>query len=135
MDGGGGGSARGGDVLVVDDHAAIRELVRAALEGVGYAVREAGDGAEALRLVREGPPDLILLDIGMPVMDGRRFLAAYHRGPGPHAPVVLMTAAENLEADAAAGAAGHLPKPFGVAELLATERRVAESEAPPAAGA
>ncbi len=45
MDGGGGASAHRGDVLVVDDHAAIRELVREVLEGVGYTVREAADGA------------------------------------------------------------------------------------------
>ena len=120
MDERGGGSARGGGVLVVDDDAAVRALVRAVLEGAGYAVREAGDGAAALRLALEARPALILLDLGLPGMDGRQILAAYHQGPGPHAPVVLMTGAEDTAADeAAGGAAGHLRKPFVRADLLA----------------
>lgn len=122
MDDGGGGG--GGGVLVVDDHAGICAVVRAVLEGAGYAVREAGDGAAALRLVREARPVLILLDMRMPGMDGPGFLAAYRRGPGPHAPVVLMTGARDpAAAAAAAGATSHLHKPFKVAELLAVVRR------------
>ena len=124
MDEGVGGTARGGGVLVVDDHAPIREFVCAALVGAGYAVREAGDGAEALRLAQEARPAVILLDIGLPGMDGRQALAAYRRGPGPHAPVVLMTAAGDIDLYAAEeGAADLLSKPFSVAELLAVVGR------------
>ena len=64
-------------VLVVDDHAPVRELVRLVLEGAGYAVREAADGAEALRRVRETRPGVILLDLAMPGLDGPGFVVAY----------------------------------------------------------
>jgi two-component system, chemotaxis family, chemotaxis protein CheY len=113
-------------VLVVDDHAQIRELVRTVLEGAGYAVREAADGAEALRLARAAPPAVILLDVGMPVLDGPGFVAAYRRAPGPHAPVVVLTAAAAAARWAAElEAAGHLGKPFGLAALLAAVGRLA----------
>ena len=126
MDERGGATARGGDVLVVDDHALILEFVRAVLEGAGDAVRTAGDGAVALRLALEAQPAVILLDLRLPGMDGRQFLAAYRRQPGPHAPVVLMTAVGDMEPYAAeAGAAGHLRKPFRVADLLAVVGRYA----------
>jgi CheY-like chemotaxis protein len=120
VDGSGDGSDRGGGVLVADNNAPLREFVRAVLERAGYAVRAAGNGATALWLMREARPALLLLDLGRPGSDGRRLLAAYHRGAGPHAPVVLMTGAWDTAAAAAAvGAAGHLRKPFGMAELLA----------------
>ncbi len=132
MDERGGGRARGGGVLVVDDHAPIREFVCAALEGAGYTVRAAADGAEALRLALETPPALILLDLRLPALDGRQFLAAYRRGPGPHAPVVLMTAVGDTEPDAAeAGADGHLRKPFKLADLLAVVGRYVPPPARP----
>ena len=115
-----------GDVLVVDDHAAIRALVRAVLEGAGYAVREAADGAEALRVARAACPAVILLDVGMPGLDGPGFAAAYRRAPGPHAPVVVLTAAGDPGGWAAAvGAVGHLAKPFAAAALLATTAQAA----------
>ncbi|MGH9903052.1 MAG: response regulator [Pyrinomonadaceae bacterium] len=57
-------------VLVVDDCADIRELLRVHLELLGYGTAEASDGAEAIRLVEAACPDLILMDINMPVMDG-----------------------------------------------------------------
>ena len=139
MDSGGGASAHRGDVLVVDDHAAIRAFVREILEGAGYAVREAADGTEALRLARAARPELILLDLGMPVMDGRQFAAAYRRKPGSQAPVVVMTAAQDVARGSAAlaalDAAGSLGKLFSMAELLATLRRVTERGAPPASEA
>jgi CheY-like chemotaxis protein len=125
------------EVLVVEDHAPIRELVRAVLEGAGYAVREAADGAAALALAGRAPPAVILLDVDLPVLDGPGFLAAYRRAPGPHAPVVLMTAAGPADAArqaAALGAAGHLGKPFGLAELLAAVGR-AHASLPPRASA
>ncbi len=113
-------------MLVVDDDAPIRELVCAVLEGAGYAVHTAGDGAEALRVALEARPAVILLDLGLPGLDGRQFLAAYRREPGPHAPVVLLTGAGERESYAMeAGAAGHLSKPFKVADLLAAVERLA----------
>ena len=64
----------GGDVLVVDDDAGMRQRLRSILEKSGWRVREAGDGAEALERVAEAAPHLILLDLTMPVMDGFSFL-------------------------------------------------------------
>jgi len=133
--GGGGTTAPAGrgraGVLIVDDYAPIRDLVRLVLEGAGYAVREAADGAAALRRVRAAPPDAILLDLEMPGLDGPGFLAAYRAGPGPHAPVVVMTATTEAARRATAlGAAGWLGKPFDLAELRAVVARVAGPPGP-----
>jgi CheY-like chemotaxis protein len=132
-------------VLVVDDYAPIRALVRDVLEAAGYAVREAADGAAALALVRRAPPSVVLLDVGLPVLDGPGFLAAYRRGPGPHAPLsavpwgpVLDLGAERVRAEAqpgltvaqaalaalGTGAAGALDR------LEATARRVEPAAGP-----
>jgi DNA-binding response OmpR family regulator len=107
-----------GRVLVADDDRQIREFVRVALEDEGYEVLTAADGASALALALAAPPDVILLDLNMPVMDGWRFAAAY-RGAAGRAPIVVLTAA----ADAARrrheiGAVAWLGKPFDLDELL-----------------
>ena len=106
-------------VLVVDDDAGIRQLIQMALEGSGYDVATAEDGREALRAVKSHPPRVILLDMRMPVMDGWAFTRAYRQLPGPHAPIVVLTAARDageyageVEADA------FLAKPFELRELL-----------------
>jgi CheY-like chemotaxis protein len=114
-----GPAERTGAVFVVDDDAGIRGLVRAALEAAGFAVVEAADGAEALRRARETAPELVLLDLDMPVLDGPSFVAAYRAGPEPHAPVVVMSASTD-GADAAAwlGAVGYLRKPFTMRALV-----------------
>ena len=57
-------------ILIVDDEASIRESLRMVLEFEGYRIEEAGTGVEALRIVRDRPPDTVLLDIRMPEMDG-----------------------------------------------------------------
>ena len=112
-------AAGGGPVLVVDDDATIREVVDAFLSEEGYEVVTAPDGAAALARVRERPPGLILLDMRMPVMDGWAFARAYRRAPGPHAPIVVLTAArEAAERAAAIGADGVLGKPFDLYRLL-----------------
>ncbi len=115
-----------GSVLVVDDDAGIRELLRTILAGAGYAVHTAMDGGEALRLFREHHPDVILLDLHMPGVDGWGFARAYQKEPGPHAPVVIITAAQDAQRSAAEiGAVGHLAKPFDLGELLAVVERFA----------
>jgi two-component system OmpR family response regulator len=121
------------DVLVVDDHPGIRDLVRDVLTAAGYGVRAAADGAAALRLATAAPPAVILLDVQMPGLDGPAFVAAYRRAPGPHAPVVVMTAADAPGWAARLRAAGHLGKPFGVDPLLAAVRRFGGRPAPGAA--
>jgi CheY-like chemotaxis protein len=115
---GGPAGAGGRPVLVVDDDPDVREAVRGALGGRGLAVVEAGDGREALAAAAAAPPCLILLDMGMPVLDGWGFAAVYRAHPGRRAPVVVMTAARDARAWAAEiGADGVLPKPFDLDAL------------------
>lgn len=111
-------------VLVVDDDANIREAVELALSDEGYEVVGAPDGAAALDLASQSPPALILLDLRMPVMDGSAFVRAYRQRPGPHALIVVLTAAYNAAVGAAElQADGYLEKPFGLDELLETVGR------------
>jgi CheY-like chemotaxis protein len=93
----------------------------------GYQVLEAPDGRAALRLVEAARPCLILLDVQMPDLDGWGFLDAYHRLPGPHAPVVLVTgeAAPARVRGSAQQVDAILAKPFGPADLLEVVRRYA----------
>jgi CheY-like chemotaxis protein/two-component sensor histidine kinase len=89
-----------GDVLVVDDDASMRERLRSILERNGWAVGEAADGAEALERVRAKVPQLVLLDLTMPVMDGFTFLEKLRRLPeGTDVPVLVLTARDLSSAD------------------------------------
>jgi two-component system chemotaxis response regulator CheY len=127
---GGGVDGQGGGpvVLVVEDDAATRALLRDVLEDAGYAVREAADGAAGLRAARAARPALVLLDLRLPGTDGWAFAAAYRRAPGPRAPIVVLTADADAEAYAAGlGAAGHLLKPFDLDALLAVVGRLARA--------
>ena len=82
-----------GDILVVDDDADARQRLRTVLERDGWTVSEAGDGEQALAQVARTPPQLILLDLTMPVMDGFAFLHALRLRPGcANIPVVVLTA-------------------------------------------
>ncbi|MGI4977732.1 MAG: ATP-binding response regulator [Janthinobacterium lividum] len=84
---------RGGDVLVVDDDADMRQRLRTVLERDGWTVAEAGDGAEAIRMVLHSPPRIVLLDLTMPVMDGFAFLHRLRETPGcSDLPVVVLSA-------------------------------------------
>ena len=85
VDGMAGGAAGSGApvVLVVEDDAATRALLRDVLEDEGYAVREAADGAAGLRAARAARPALVLLDLYLPDTDGWAFAAAYRRAPAP----------------------------------------------------
>ena len=106
-------------ILVVDDDDSIRDMIEIVLAAEGYAVRTAAHGAAALELVEESPPRLILLDMRMPVLDGWGFARAYRQRPGPHAPIVVLTAARDAAARAAEiQADGYLGKPFNLGELL-----------------
>ena len=88
-----------GDILVVDDDPDARARLRSVLQRDGWTVSEAGDGQEALDVVTHAPPQLILLDLTMPVMDGFTFLHELRRRPGcGDIPVVVLTA-RDLDAD------------------------------------
>ncbi len=115
-------------ILIVDDDDAIRELVSMALGDEGYEVLAAWHGEEALALAEKTPPDLILLDMRMPVMDGWEFAQTYRERGGPQAPIVVLTAARDAaEAAAQIGAAGYLAKPFDLEALLSTVARYARN--------
>jgi two-component system chemotaxis response regulator CheY len=110
---------RSARVLVVDDDKGIREFVRTVLSDEGYDVAEATDGQQALDRVAQRRPDVILLDMRMPVMDGWEFARTYRERPGPHAPIVIVTAALDVAKDAKEiGANGFLAKPFQLDDLL-----------------
>ena len=113
-----------GMVLVVDDDDAIRMGVAWALEYAGYDVLEAEHGQAALDQIAVNRPDLILLDLRMPGMDGVEFVRRYRELPGPHAPIVLITAAHEVQDRIQqVQAQDYLAKPFGVDALLAVVRR------------
>ncbi|HET8569468.1 MAG TPA: response regulator [Candidatus Limnocylindria bacterium] len=115
-------------VLVVDDDRGIREFVSTVLTDEGYRVDEAVDGRDALAAAERDRPDLILLDMRMPVMDGWEFARTYRERPGPHAPIVIVTAALDVAKDAREiGADGFLAKPFQLDDLLHLVRTHARS--------
>jgi DNA-binding response OmpR family regulator len=107
-------------VLVADDDRDVRRLVRALLERGGYEVVEAADGKECLRLLFERRPELVVLDVGMPVMDGWKTLERIR--DVADVPVLLLTARGD-ELDRVRGLRGgaddYVAKPFGRQELLA----------------
>lgn len=119
-----------GRILVVDDDHSIRTCVAQLLREEGYEVQTASNGAEALDVLRAvgtvsaGTPDLILLDMNMPALDGWGFAREYRLRPGPHAPILVMTAAPDAAQRAAEiEAHGVLPKPFDIDHALETVRR------------
>jgi DNA-binding response OmpR family regulator len=110
--------------LVVDDDNDIGEMVRLALVDEGYDVEFVQNGAAALDASQAAPFDVILLDMRMPLMDGWAFAQAYRSRPGPHVPMIVVTAAQDAAARAAEiDADGYLAKPFSLDELFAIIER------------
>lgn len=113
-------------VLVVDDDPHVVQLLVAALTDDGYQVDIAKNGAEALATVRVRRPDLILLDLMMPSYSGWDFVSSYRKTPGPHAPVIVVTAAPEstlLGLAATPGVEAVVRKPFSLNHLLAIMRQ------------
>ena len=111
-------------VLVVDDEPDIRATVSAMLEIEGYAVTEAANGADALHRVEERAPDVILLDMRMPVLDGWGFAAELRRR-GHRMPIVVMTAARDAAHWAGEiAASAFVAKPFGFDDLITAVEEV-----------
>jgi DNA-binding response OmpR family regulator len=120
-------------ILVVDDKASVRQLLQEYLTEQGFHVSAAADGQEAIYEARRVQPDLILLDIMMPRMDGYEFLRQYRKER--HTPVIIITAKEE-ETDAVLGlelgADDYIIKPFRMRELVSRIRAVLRrGEAPP----
>src|ERR1043165_2277008 len=109
-----------GRVLVVDDEPMVRETLGQVLTDEGYVVDLAVDGKTALECVQPARPEVILLDLMMPGMNGRQFLQALRDEPGyASVPVMIMTAVHGLEVNLATlGATEGVEKPFNVDELL-----------------
>jgi len=124
--------ARQGTVLIVEDEEAIRDLVAFHLEAAGFWVRQAVDGEEGLREALENPPDLIILDLMLPGMDGVALLRALRRES--RVPVVMLTA-RTEEADRVRGlelgADDYVGKPFSPRELVARVKAVLRRTEPP----
>ena len=112
-------------ILVVDDDTSIRSFVEMALDSEGYVVSTATNGAQALAVTDQVQPDLILLDMRMPIMDGWTFARRYReKSSEPKAPIVVITAATDAgERAAEIQADGYLGKPFDLDELLGLVER------------
>jgi len=118
-------------ILIVDDHEDNIELLRARLEAWKYRTECAMDGAEALRMIEASPPDLILLDVMMPIMDGKTFRVQQQIDPSLNQiPVVVLSAHADAKAAAAEMKAdGFLKKPIDLGTLLATVDRFCARDA------
>ena len=111
-------------VLVVEDDAAVRRSVERALSYEGYQVTTAGDGMAGLLAVADKAPDLVVLDVMMPVLDGLAVCRRL-RDAGDRTPILMLTARHELDDRVAgldAGADDYLVKPFALQELLARVR-------------
>ncbi|TIC82891.1 response regulator transcription factor [Nocardioides sp. GY 10127] len=121
-------------VLVVDDDRAVRDSLRRSLEFNGYEVSTADDGAQALASIAQARPDVVVMDVMMPRLDGLESTRAL-RSAGNDVPVLVLTArdavgerVEGLDA----GADDYLTKPFALAELLARLRALLRRAVTPA---
>jgi two-component system OmpR family response regulator len=118
-------------ILIADDDAQIRDIVRIGLSQAGFDVSEVGDGAAALAQVQKAMPDLIILDIGMPEMDGLNVCREIRKES--EVPILFLTA-QGDEIDRVVGlelgADDYVAKPFSPHELVARVRAILKRTAP-----
>jgi excisionase family DNA binding protein len=120
-------SSRSPLVLIVDDDPRVREFVRVNLEMDGYTVREAGNADEGLAVLDDEPPDLILLDVMMPGVDGWEMLRRVHERHGMGSiPVIMFSGQAEISNDdaVARGAQAFLGKPFNPQDLVARTKEL-----------
>jgi two-component system, OmpR family, response regulator len=111
-------------ILVVDDEASIVDAVGTSLRYEGFAVEEASTGRAALVMAQERPPDLIVLDVMLPDLDGLEVTRRL-RADGVHTPILFLTARDGLQdklAGLTIGGDDYVTKPFSLAELIARVR-------------
>jgi len=108
-------------VLIVDDDDELAEVLRQALRESGYAVATVRHGAAALELIGQIQPDLILLDLKMPIMDGWSFVSQLRRGGKTNGRIVLLTGHPDVrEISQSLGADAYIGKPFELTQLIGT---------------
>lgn len=114
------------DILIVEDEPEIAQLIQHSLEKEGFVCRICRDGNTALRMFQEQPPDLIILDLMIPGLDGLEVCARIRQKPGVKDPYILMLTAKGEEIDRviglSTGADDYMVKPFSPRELVARVR-------------
>ncbi|MEO0086187.1 MAG: response regulator [candidate division WOR-3 bacterium] len=124
-----------GRILLVEDEPNMRELVAARLEQNGYEVATAADGYQALARARDFSPDLVILDLMIPKLDGYTVCYLLRSGPSSSVPIIMLTARsapEDVQRGMDTGASAYLLKPVDPAVLLAKiEELLKAKTAPP----
>lgn len=120
-------AARPASVLVAEDDAAIRGLLIEALEAAGFRVSWVSDGLAALNEVRRAAPDVVVLDLGLPLLDGQEFVDAWRTAaPSADVPILVLSASAQLPPSLATrGVQGHITKPFDIDAVVAAVSRLA----------
>ncbi|MFO1249544.1 MAG: response regulator transcription factor [Alphaproteobacteria bacterium] len=111
-------------ILIVDDEPPIRRFLKTALVAQGYRVEESGDGEAALDFLRRNVVDLVILDLGLPGMDGLE-VVKHLRGEGKSVPIIILSSRDDEAGKVSAldlGADDYVSKPFGMEELSARLR-------------
>ena len=112
-------------ILVVEDEAQIRKFLRISLEAHGYTVLETRSGEDGLKLSAKSPPHLVILDLGLPDMDGQKFIRRFREWAQTPIIVLSVRASEVEKIQALdAGANDYVSKPFSIGELMARIRAV-----------
>jgi CheY-like chemotaxis protein len=110
-------------ILVVDDDPGVRRLSELVLKSAGYEVRSAENGLQALEMMEQETPRAIVLDLQMPIMDGRSFFQQIALAP-ERPPVMLLSAYQPEAAQKELGAESSLAKPFDPVELVERVQRL-----------
>lgn len=115
--------AQAGEIAIIEDDAQIRKFLRISLEAHGYQVTESRDGPTGIRMIADSPPDLLILDLGLPTMDGREVIRQLREWSDLP---ILVLSVRDAEAEKVGalddGADDYVTKPAGISELLARVR-------------